>query len=122
MEGSIVVTDKHCDEYHFGAGGEKEIESSGSKGGLSLKQEINDEDAVGHLCALYRAIARGAFCSHAVDYLFVDDSSNNEMDDERDAFAKDIGIAKGIIPRITKLLEFVALDPVKIALSPLKQT
>ena len=88
----------------------------------ALEQMDDDEDAVGHLCALYGAIARGSFCSHAFHYLFVRSSDNNYTTGrDGELVATDIDIANGILPRISKLLQYLAMDPMRVAFSPLPQ-
>ena len=87
----------------------------------ALEQMDGDEDAVGHLCALYRAIARGSFCSHAFHFLFVRSSDNNTTGRDGELVATDNDIANGILPRISKLLQYLAMDPMRVAFSPLPQ-
>jgi len=91
------------------------------RGSSSILAEMNDgEDAVGHICALYRAIARGSFCPHAYHYLFVS-GNNKEVCNDGELVATDGNIAIGILPRISKLLQALSLDPVRIALSPIPE-
>ena len=91
------------------------------RGSSSILTEINDgEDAVGHICALYRAIARGSFCPHAYHYLFVS-GNNKEVCNDGELVATDGNIAVGIMPRISKLLQALSLDPVRVALSPIPE-
>ena len=127
MESTTAVRNTHCDEYHcFG-----NVNDSSIMEGLSLslkrvhdkalEQMDDDEDAVGHLCALYRAIARGSFCSHAFHFLFVRSSDNNTTGRDGKLVATDIDIANGILPRISKLLQYLAMDPMRVAFSPLPQ-
>ncbi len=143
MEATIAVRNTSCDEYHCSSVG-KRIDSSGgeedssmttndnnengSSSSSSLEPMKDEEDSVGHLCALYRAIARGAFCPHAFHYLFVGGSGSSSPGTEtgvggggEQEFIQttDGDIAEGIFSRVTKLLQHMASDPVRMALSPL---
>ena len=120
MEASIDVRDTHRDEYYhcdhgiaMGSGSKKDVFT------------LDGEGDVGTLCQLYRAIARGTFCQHAASYLFVgrsNSSRDSTSNDEDLVVATDYDIAKGILPRIAKLLHYLAMDPVRVAISPLKKT
>ena len=114
MESSVAVNDTSCDEYCFVEADQGSASSSGQD--LLAQFDSTTNDAVDHLCALYRAISRGSFCPNAASTLFVVDG---QRDQESNVPSRDI--ARGVMPRIIKLLRFVATDPVKVALVPLKQ-
>ena len=137
VEPCIVVRDTQFDEYHFehlgedndNVGAEHDYEGKEENRGKSMRtmpinplDYKNDEDDVRHLCALYRAIARGAFCPHAALYLFggggdsSQDEKNRKGPIEQKFDMHDIGIVKGILPRIARLLGYLAMDPVRVAL------
>lgn len=121
MESTISVRNTSCDEYHCsGKSDTLRRDSATATDHVSL-EEMNEEDSVGHLCALYRAIARGAFCPHAFHYLFMGGSHVEEGSGGGDFCATNDDIAEGILPRITKLLQYLASDPVRVAFSPLQQ-
>ena len=133
-----IREESYSDEYQYyhprGEEEEREEEGTMMRGGFhptnrdytKYVRSNNDQDDAGNLCSLYRFIARGSFCPKAVDYLFGDQSSAtgtatiNAPDGVEDIERKDIELARGILPRITKLLQFLSLDPVRMALLPVK--
>ena len=78
---------------------------------------LDDNDDVGHLCALYRAILSGSFCPWARRVLLpvpvpLDDDGGGDARDDGD-----VGIAPGILPRISALLGHPSADPAGAAFS-----
>jgi len=75
----------------------------------------DDDDDVVHLCALYRAISSRSFCPRARRVLLLASVPSEEYDDGGDGDARDddgdVGIALGILPRISALLGFASADP-----------
>ena len=138
IEATVNVRESYSDEYQYNPPSEADDEEggSGTMRGVyppdntdqtkHLRSENNDEDDAGNLCALYRAIAKGSFCPKAAHYLFSDQISStingeaNNATTGRDAETKDIDLARGILPRVFKLLQFLTLDPVRMAMLPLK--
>jgi len=115
MESSVAVNDSSRDDYCcFGA--DQGTESSSGQDFLA-QSDSTTNDAIDHLCALYRAIARGSFCPNAVSTLF---AVEGQYDQENNVPSRDI--ARGVMPRIMNLLRFVATDPVKVATVELKET
>lgn len=132
IEATVHVRESYDDIYHYNPPHEAEEEEDDAMMGSYLDNRDqtkhlraeNDADDAGNLCALYRAIARGSFCPKAVRYLFSNQSSNNgdtaNAITGKDVETKDVDLARGILPRVLKLLQFLALDPVRTALLPLK--
>ncbi len=133
IEATVNVRESYLDEYHYNApreGGEQEENDAMRGSYLDNRDQTkhlradDDADDAGNLCALYRAIARGSFCPKAVRYLFSKQTSDNgesaNATTGNDIEMKDIDLAKGILPRVLKLLQFLAWDPVRTALLPLK--
>ena len=113
MESSVAVDDTSRDDYCcFGAD-----QGTGSSLDPDFLAQFDHtaNDAIDHLCALYRAIARGSFCPNAVSTLFAVDGQNDQ-----DCDVPNQDIARGVLPRVINLLRFVATDPVKVAFVPLK--
>jgi hypothetical protein len=135
LEATITVRNTSCDEYHCSVGQQIDSGEEGSSmttnnrnvsSSSSLEPMKVEEDSLGHLCALYRAIARGAFCPYAFHYLFVGGSGSSPGTETSGGGGEqefiqttDGDIAEGILSRITKLLQHMASDPVRMALSPL---
>ena len=78
---------------------------------------LDDNNNVGHVCALYHAISYRSFCPRArhillpVPVLLDDDGGGDARDDG------DVGIAPGILPRISALLGHPSADPAGAAFS-----
>ena len=77
----------------------------------------NDNDDVGHLCALYRTMLSGSFCPRARCILLpvpvpLDDYGGGDARDDGD-----VGIAPGILPLISALLGHPSTDPAGAAFS-----
>ena len=77
----------------------------------------NDNDNIGHLCALYREISSGSFCPRASCILLpvpvpLDHDGGGDARDDGD-----VGIAHGILPRISALLGHLLADPAGAAFS-----
>ena len=124
-QSELAVRNTSFDEYdnYFGNGSSNNSDTVGEGRRLTTLEEIDKEaDTVGYICALYRAIARGFFCPQAYHYLFVSNAATEGDTCEGDLFATDADIARGIMPRIGKLLQYAALDPMRMALSPLPQS
>jgi hypothetical protein len=126
-----VVRESYSDEYRYNPPLEVDgEEESGRIKGVypdnrdqtkHLRSDNDVDDDAGNLCALYRAIVRGSFCPKAVKYLFSGQNSSTNGEAGRDVeMTQDIDLARGILPRVFKLLQFLALDPVRMALLPLK--
>lgn len=92
MEDTITVVDTMWDSYVDVGTIAGSNNTSPEKRSKTAKKEIisSENEDVKHLCALYRAIARSAFCPHAATFLF-----RNEE----------------IIPRIVRLIGFLIRDP-----------
>lgn len=92
VEDTITVEDTNWDHYQIVDGtvdAASNPNTSPEKKTKKTKQQ-NNEDVM-HLCALYRAIARSAFCPHAATFLFGDEE---------------------IMPRVNRLLGYLLQDPV----------
>ena len=135
IEATVTVRERFSEEYYYNPPREADEEERDTMRGLYLdnqeqtkhKRSENDADDAGNLCALYRAIARGSFCPKAVRYLFSYQHSKNNGETAtatsgRDVETKDVDLARGILPRVLKLLQFLALDPVRMALLPLNSS
>ncbi len=77
----------------------------------------NDNDNIGHLCALFRAISSGSFCPRVSRILLpvpvpLDHDGGGDARDDGD-----VGIAPGILPRISALLGHPSADPAGAAFS-----
>lgn len=109
VEPTICVDGRWRDEYCL----------IGTTSGDEMKiKEHSGEDDVRHLCALYRAIARGAFCPHAPQFLF--GGQTDILSIERGSATDDVALAKGLLPRIMRLLGYLVHDPVRMATLPLR--
>ncbi len=79
------------------------------------------EDDVSHICALYQAIARGAFCPLAASYLFGCDAKSSSNGDKEGSNVKgdlelnNAEMLQGIMPKILQLLCYLAMDPERVA-------
>jgi len=135
IEATVNVRESYSDEYQYNpfreeADGEDKSDTMrgvypDNRDQTKHLRSENDADDAGNLCALYRAIARGSFCPKAVRYLFSGQTSSNNGEAAtattgRDVEMKDIDLARGILPRVVNLLQFLALDPLRMALLPLK--
>lgn len=133
IEATVTVRDSYSEDYYYNPPREADEAERDTLRGFYLNKRDqtkllrseNDADDAGNLCALYRAIARGSFCPKAVRYLFSNQRSKNNGEPAtatsgRDVETKDVDLARGILPRVLKLLQFLALDPVRMALLPLK--
>ena len=80
---------------------------------------------MGHLCTLYRAISRGTFCAHAAARLLVDTATASaaaaEGDEEAGATMPrgddddERAVARGLLPRLVRLLRLRSRDPARAA-------
>jgi hypothetical protein len=78
---------------------------------------LDDDNNVGHLCALYHAISSGSFCPRAHRILLpvpvpLDDDNGGDARIDRD-----VSIIPGILPRISALLGYPLADPAGAAFS-----
>ncbi len=134
VENCIYIKATNLDEYHFescenGKGerndgnNQKEVrrDGGGEKDATNPLESRIEEDDVKHLCALYRAIARGAFCPLAACYLFgsgANCSPNRDKmgsNNKGDLVRNSTEMLKGIMPKILQLLRHLAMDPERAA-------
>lgn len=127
METSIALKDTHLDEYQRGVDRDGNVRERDNNNNNAMDEKSKarkrsrsrggpyEEDDVKHLCALYRAIARGAFCPHAASFLFGGGNFAKEK-------VSDAETVKGVMPRVIQLMKYLVLDPVRTASLPLRLT
>lgn len=108
IERTIAVPDRRRDDYRS-VGSAPTASNDGDETSGRATGDTNEND-VRHLCAVYRAIARDAFCPHAANVFF---GGSDFTADE--ASASDVAIARGILPRILRLMRYWIVDPVREA-------
>eukprot|EP00804_Cyclotella_cryptica_P008905 CCRYP_012021-RA/>CCRYP_012021-RA protein AED:0.02 eAED:0.02 QI:94/1/1/1/0.87/0.88/9/625/3358 len=108
MEQTIAAVDRRWDEYCLVICTASEMNDKPKTS--ARVAEITKEDDIRHLCALYRAIARGAFCPHAANFLF-----GGRDFTAKETNTSDVAIPRGILPRIIRLMKYLIMDPVREA-------